>query len=574
MFDRRLGPVAVVCLVLAVVGVAGASQELSGPTRQRTSGFGTDAAAQQSAAIQGTAVIRGRVLSADANAPLRKARVRLSSSSEPNVSRTVVTDNNGYYSFTRVSPGRYSLNASKGGFVPVNYGQARPLGPGHPLELADRQVIEKVDFLLPRGGAISGRVVDEFGEPVSDLQVRAFKRSYFQGSRRLVPTGRVGATDDTGFFRIWGLPPGGYSVGTVQSISPDSDDGFIYPATFCPGTTDGAVAAHYVVKAADEIRGADLALLPSRVATISGVAWTSSGQPAAGATVAVGQTISGLNTEMSTSLRRTVARADGTFEVDALGPGTYDVVMSVPGTEQGAATRIQVNGGDIGGLSLRASVGASVVGNLFLENGRSVDELGQSVRVTAPLLGPRPIVPIRRGATPTSAVTAEGSFELRGLDGPRLIRVGGLPSGWMLKSVTRDGKDITDTPLELAGDARVEGVEVLLTSAVTGLGGHVTDARGEVAGDCTVVVFAEDPALWTYGSRFLVAAKSDQQGTFEIHGLPPGRYLAVAVDSLQDGDEADPEFLERCVKLATRLVLVGGEKTELGLRVVKPDFQP
>ena len=180
MFDRRLGPVAVVCLVLAVVGVAGASQELSGPTRQRTSGFGTDAAAQQSAAIQGTAVIRGRVLSADANAPLRKARVRLSSSSEPNVSRTVVTDNNGYCSFTRVSPGRSSLNASKGGFVPVNYGQARPLGPGHPLELADRQVIEKVDFLLPRGGAISGRVVDEFGEPVSDLQVRAFKRSYFR----------------------------------------------------------------------------------------------------------------------------------------------------------------------------------------------------------------------------------------------------------------------------------------------------------------------------------------------------------------------------------------------------------
>src|SRR5206468_10125539 len=38
----------------------------------------------------------------------------------------------------------------------------------------------------------------------------------------------------------------------------------------------------------------------------------------------------------------------------------------------------------------------------------------------------------------------DGTFELRGLAGPQLIRVNNIPTGWVLKSIALEGEDITD----------------------------------------------------------------------------------------------------------------------------------
>src|SRR5437762_795807 len=62
----------------------------------------------------------------------------------------------------------------------------------------------------PRGGVILGRILDEFGEPLSDVQVAAMHYQFQQGRRQLVSTGRSASSDDMGEFRLYGITPGQY----------------------------------------------------------------------------------------------------------------------------------------------------------------------------------------------------------------------------------------------------------------------------------------------------------------------------------------------------------------------------
>jgi len=84
-----------------------------------------------------------------------------------------------------------------------------------------------------------------------------------------------------------------------------------------------------------------------------------------------------------------------------------------------------------------------------------------------------------------------------------------------------------------------------------------------------VVVFPDDAAKWVFPSRFVKTARADQQGQFRIRALPADdRYLAVAVDYLEDGEGADPQFLEQIKNRATRFTLTDGESKSLDLKVV------
>src|SRR5437016_3995878 len=86
----------------------------------------------------------------------------------------------------------------------------QPPMPGKPLEILDGQLVEKVDFSLPRGGIVTGRVIDEFGEPLPDAMVSMQRYQNMGGQRRLVPAGRTSMTNDVGEFRLYAIPPGQY----------------------------------------------------------------------------------------------------------------------------------------------------------------------------------------------------------------------------------------------------------------------------------------------------------------------------------------------------------------------------
>src|SRR5207247_913408 len=93
-------------------------------------------------------------------------------------------------------------------------------------------------------------------------------------------------------------------------------------------------------------------------------------------------------------------------------------------------------------------------------------------------------------------VRDDWTFEMQGLSGPRLFRLG-LPKGWALKAVRANDIDITDTPAPLGTkDQSLTDLEIVVTNRVTDVTGTVTDARGQPVADYTAIVFSVDAQRW------------------------------------------------------------------------------
>jgi hypothetical protein len=161
------------------------------------------------------------------------------------------------------------------------------------------------------------------------------------------------------------------------------------------------------------------------------------------------------------------------------------------------------------------------------------------------------------------------SFEVRVAHSPVLLRTGMTANGYSLKSVIVNGNDVTDTGIAFKQGETVTGVQVVLTTRSGQISGSVTDDKGRPAPDYVVALFAEDRAKWGFMSRYVQMARPDQAGAFQAKNLPPGSYLAIAVESLEDGQMGDPELLERLRPLATAFTLNDGEQKSLALKIVQ-----
>jgi hypothetical protein len=267
-------------------------------------------------------------------------------------------------------------------------------------------------------------------------------------------------------------------------------------------------------------------------------------------------------------------KPDGSFVLSNVAPGEYGLAAIVRGPGIGDLQQVMlpitITGDDVAGLALQMTPGSHVTGRVVGEEGTALPSSPAGTRVD-PLPMPTD-VPIRIQNIGTQGiVTDDWSFEMKGLGGTILFRPSKLPAGYMLKSVLLDGRDVTDTPIDIKGTEDLTGLQVVVTSRVTEINGTPRDAKGQPVPEYTVLVFAEDPARWKYPSRFLATARPDQQGHFKVANLPPGRYLAVAVDYLEEGQSEDPDYLEALRPLATRFALGEGETKTLELKVTKAD---
>jgi hypothetical protein len=82
-----------------------------------------------------------------------------------------------------------------------------------------------------------------------------------------------------------------------------------------------------------------------------------------------------------------------------------------------------------------------------------------------------------------------------------------------------------------------------------------------------VILFSEDPAKWTYPSRYLFDVPVDAEGSFMITGVLPDAYLVAAVRTPLRVDWQDPRVLETLRAMATRVVVLAGEARTVQVRV-------
>ena len=151
---------------------------------------------------------RGQGAAADTGRPVKRARVVVAGGGRP---RAATTDEQGRFRVTALPAGTYSITATKTGFVDGAFGQRRAVRTGTPVELTDGQQRADVDLKLMRGGVVTGRVLDEDGEPLARAMVTVLRQQYVRGEKQLTPAG-TDQSDDRGQFRVFGLPPGDYFV--------------------------------------------------------------------------------------------------------------------------------------------------------------------------------------------------------------------------------------------------------------------------------------------------------------------------------------------------------------------------
>lgn len=552
----------------------------------------------------GTGRIRGRVVASDTGSPVRRAQIRLSG---PEVgAKTALTDAEGRFEFRDLPAGRFNMSATKAGFVTVQYGQTRPFESGKTIELAEAQVLDKADIAVPRGSVISGRVLDEFGDPVPDATVSAMRSTWSNGRRRLQPAGRSAQTNDLGQFRLFGLPPGEYYVsgsatggqmmqvemalsasiggtGSGSGSSPTSG----YAPTYFPGTTNGAEAQRLTVAVGQEAQNTDFALVPVRLARVSGIVLNSEGRPADGTMVnAVPRSTEATSPMFSMGLS---ARADrnGAFTISNVPPGDYLLqtraiqvmssgeggrtmvfTMSTGGpagaTGEVGSTPLSVSGDDVNNVVVVTSKGGTATGSLIYEGGAKPD-VKNPVRILASPFDSDGPAMLGGGS---AVVKADNTFELTGLAGGRIIRAANVPAGWMLKAVRLNGQDITDTGAEFKAGETVSGLDIVLTSRLTRVSGVVKGAEGDAVKDYTVVVFSDDPERWTVPqTRYVAGSRPDQDGRFQFRNLPPGTYFAVAVEYVEQGAWGDPDLLNRLKEKASTFSLDEGETKTLDLKI-------
>jgi len=216
------------------------------------------------------------------------------------------------------------------------------------------------------------------------------------------------------------------------------------------------------------------------------------------------------------------------------------------------------------------SSGWSVSGKVTTEDGQGVPAAARNrIRIIpralssdAVAVGPVPIASPDNGR-----VTDDGSVTISGVTGPVRLRAG-VADDWALKTILLDGRDVTDDVLDARPGETLANLAFVFTNKVSVVSGTLADLKGAPTTDGTVLLFAEDPQKWMEDSRFVRATRPDQQGKFQIKGLPPGSYWAVALEYLEDNSWNDPELLNSIREYGQRVRIQGSESQTLALKLV------
>jgi protocatechuate 3,4-dioxygenase beta subunit len=576
----------------------------------------------------GTGSIAGVVVTDDRDArPLRRARVFVSSSDRV-TTRTVVTDDAGRFTAGTLPPGRYTVTASKQGYVSFIYGARRPGRPGTSIVVAEGERVANLTLKMPRGSVITGVIVDHNGEPMSNVTVYAMRYAFNpNGQRQLVPFGAGTPTDDRGHYRIWGLAAGDYAVsatagfqsqmmagvditrvtdadvkrGMAQAASgsprpsaaaaavdtPDrsrSGRSVGYANVYYPGTFAQSQATMIKLGVAEERSGVDFALALVPTARVQGTISVPEGvNPHQLVIQLVGNNPAGMLLDI---FRRTTAAADGSFSFSGIAPGMYTLIVRgmptptraaplPPGGGRGgpgaqmthyAMAEISVEGQDISGVALTLQAGMTLTGRIVTEGATPPPDLSR-VRVTLSSVQGQGEVSI--GGASTQA-DASGRFTMSGVTPGRYRLTGAIPSArpdtqaWHLKSALINGRDTADLPIDL--QSSTDDVVVTLTDRPSELSGMVQDSSGQAALDYQVIVFPADRSLWP-STRRVRSIKPSADGKYAASNLPPGDYLISAVLDVEPGEWFDPAFLEPLSRGAFKVAIGEGEKKVQDLRV-------
>lgn len=464
---------------------------------------------------------------------------------EDKAAYSATTDAEGHFRIEGVQPGTYFTRYSAQqyffpGSGPTGVPRIQVGASGAPLRIEGRMIP------LSR---ISGRVIDERGDPVVKARVALTTNSAFWAAQ----------TDAKGNFELGSVIPvnTGYSLSVAppadwKAPGPDQGTGQsrAWARTFYPSTVFGDLAVPLVPQIGGDLLGLEVKLLAVPVHAIRGVLLSPGGVP-----VPKGRlTLWGAGPERDPAYGAD-STSDGTFEFPAVVDGDWHLVAVIEsgGVDLAASEWLSIKGREIDNLKVRLSAPFSLKGRVLLE---TREGLPSPAPPDLTLIEQhRAQIVFRAQSISVVSPGPDGRFVAENLY-PATYRIlpGGSPPPFYLDSVRLGDVLVTDEVELSAGSPE-------LTIVYRNDGGSV---RGTVekCGMGQVWLIPRDyPRVRNSFAACDVAA--DGSGRFQISGIRPGEYYALAVpgEELWSGN-VDATFIRR----ATTVTVRASETTQIDLK--------
>ena len=520
-----------------------------------------------------SASIEGIVVKDPGDQPLKKATVEVIPEEQDGANYTATSDSEGRFRIGNVQPGHYRIFVERTGFIEVDKAGRRLAGIALSIEAG--QSAKDLQLHMLTAAILTGRVVDEDGDPMSNVEISVLRYGYSSGRRELEQE-RSERTNDVGEFRIAGLLSGRYFL----SASPAPDFSTVMPSrepaltsaktdtgyvtTYYPGTTDPSQAVPLELRPADEVP-VDFTLLPTRTFRVRG---SIANLGASRSEDSFGQGVVMLHPKDFSNQVFSAAEVgkDGNFEIRGVAPGSYTIsLMRSDGeTAEVGHQELVVANSDVNHVRLVPLQGSQIRGLLRIENVARAD-----LTTLAVLLRPVNGTANTFSGSEQGRIKSDGSFELNNVSpGKYTVTVSGGTSAmrdYFLKKIIAGGRDVSDSGLIVPGGTTFSMTLVLSPSAAS-LEGTVLDEQSQPVGNVTVVA-VPDATHQDQPDRYQ-RAMADQHGHFLLRGLTPGRYTVFAWQHVEEGAYYDPEFLKEYEQSGETVQLAEGARRTVMLKAL------
>ena len=485
-----------------------------------------------------TCTIEGTVLDAANGTPIAGAEIGIVNNEETASSALVVTtDRNGYYAAEGIESGRYTLVATRRGYVPQTYGQKNRNRSGITLVLQSGMRLHGIDFQLVQTGVIAGRVLDEGGVPMAAATVQALTPRYVEGELRLIGGVEPTKTNDLGEYRIYGLAPDRYYVG-VSGQDPDQSV-FARPAgappderylpTLYPKGADIEHASVINLPPGGEMRGMDIVVAKSRTRHVRG---SIAGYGPDYRHTRVQLKAAGVVWEIGVRGADIAPGVRGNFDFGGVTPGSYIVSTSLAQDSRilSASRIVRVDDTDVENVKLVPSQGL-LRGRVRLEGAGKIDFRRLGVNLADSYSMPHQAI-----------VASDGSFIFAGLGPYRYrVEVSGAED-FYLKSVRLGDEELANKIIDFSTAEEAGGTLEIVFSANGGqVRGVVVNEEGGPANNAVVVLIPDLNSR--VDSGLFKNTTTNEKGQFAMRGINPGSYKLFAWDDIESGMWWDAEFL-------------------------------
>jgi hypothetical protein len=524
--------------------------------------------------------VEGLVVGATTGQPLRKISLNLYNQHPPSSSTissgftqpqlySAVSDSTGHFVFSSVPTGEYLLTGQGDEYFYQLYRQHRHGGPAV-LRLAPGQDVKNIVFKLEPGVVITGKVVDEDGDPLAGVSVQAFIQLAGRVGAQYAPHGGA-QTNDLGEFRIWGLEPGKYLLEASPMNTRGSANGDVYLTEFYPGTTDVSQATPIESRSGDSITGIDITLTPAQPGQISGqVIDGTTGTPVTGANLIL-QSDSSVRTGGFPGIISVTLDwgPQGHFRMTSVAPGSWILVANAGSDQTILYAEAPVNlspGENLSGLQVTLMPPIELSGQISADPSPALN-LGSLWVNLQPAFSNALPQPASGGVKP------DGTFVLQNIPpGKFRINVAGFPPQYYLKSATLDGADVLENGLTLMAGEPPGKLALFLSLDGGSIQGTVLDEDGKPVAGAVVALIPEPP----HRDRedLYSNVRTNSMGQFTMPGLALGDYKLFAWEDLERHSVEDPDFIRLFEDRGKEVEVHAHEQQQVQLQVIPASAMP